>query len=164
MARKWYNKEMDNNQQTPSGAYAGKSKVVKWVIIYLVIGVVLYGGLYLAKFKSSYTAPVAPAAPEANAPQASAPALPAAVVANASGKISIKGFKFNPASVTVALGETVVWTNDDTAPHTITADAGQFDSGSLAPGQSFAMPPLNPGTYAYHCKIHPSMKGTVTVK
>ena len=79
--------------------------------------------------------------------------------------VSIGDFFFSPASVTVQPGTTVTWVNNGQAPHTVTATdpAGAFDSGTLQPGESFSFTFKQPGTYAYHCTIHPFMKGTVTV-
>jgi plastocyanin len=77
--------------------------------------------------------------------------------------VSIKGFAFNPPNATVAPGTTVTWVNDDQAPHTATANDGAFDSGTLQPGQSYSFTFDKPGTYAYHCNIHPDMTGTITV-
>src|SRR5215203_5565706 len=77
--------------------------------------------------------------------------------------VSIKGFAFNPPNATVAPGTTVTWVNDDQAPHTATANDGAFDSGTLQPGQSYSFVFDKPGTYAYHCNIHPDMTATVTV-
>ncbi len=84
--------------------------------------------------------------------------------------VTIQGFAFNPASVTVPKGTTVTWTNQDSAPHTIVNDATStivlgklFSSNSLGMGQTFSFTFNDAGTYAYHCGIHPSMKGTVTV-
>src|SRR5215212_28057 len=89
-----------------------------------------------------------------------------APTAGARGKtmtVSIKGFAFNPPNATVAPGTTVTWVNDDQAPHTATANDGAFDSGTLQPGQSYSFVFDKPGTYAYHCNIHPDMTGTITV-
>ena len=76
--------------------------------------------------------------------------------------IHIKGFAFNPPVVTVKQGETVMWVNDDSAPHTV-AFSG-FTSATLQNGGTFSHT-FNeaPGDYAYVCSIHPTMKGTVTV-
>jgi plastocyanin len=74
--------------------------------------------------------------------------------------ISIKNFAFSPPSVTVSKGAIVTWTNEDSAPHTITGIG--LDSGSLSNGQSFTF--NEAGTYTYICSIHPSMKGTVIVQ
>jgi len=73
---------------------------------------------------------------------------------------------FNPASITVVIGvnNTVIWNNDDSVPHTVTADDGSFSSGNLNPGDSYSFTFTTPGTYAYHCSYHSWMKGTVIVK
>jgi plastocyanin len=87
--------------------------------------------------------------------------------------IAIQNFAFNPATVTVHVGATVAWRNDDSAPHTSTSGAcpggactpnGMWDSGTLNPGQSFSRVFNTAGTYTYYCKIHgASMQGTVMV-
>ena len=63
----------------------------------------------------------------------------------------------------IAPGTTVTWTNGDTVAHTVTADDGLFDSGVLEPGQSYSTWLGGSGTVAYHCDIHPDMKGSVVV-
>jgi plastocyanin len=77
---------------------------------------------------------------------------------------SSKGF--SPESITVVLGvnNTVIWTNDDSSPHTVTANNGAFESGNLAPGQSYSFTFTTAGVYQYHCTYHPWMVGTVVVK
>jgi plastocyanin len=78
--------------------------------------------------------------------------------------VTISGFAFSPASITVPVGTTVTWTNKDAAPHTITSDDGTtFDSGNLANGATYSFTFTKAGTFAYHCAIHSSMKGTVIV-
>lgn len=83
------------------------------------------------------------------------PSTPAATVA-------IQNFAFVPASVTIKAGNSVTWTNMDTAPHTATELANAFDSGSLATGKTFNFTFNTPGTYTYHCLIH-SMMANATV-
>lgn len=78
-------------------------------------------------------------------------------------QVAIAGFAFNPTPVTANAGSTVSWTNGDTATHTVTFDNGGPDCGNVAQGQSVTATFNAPGTYTYHCKIHPTMKGTVTV-
>lgn len=80
-----------------------------------------------------------------------------------SSAVTISDFQFTPASVQVAQGTTVNWTNNGPTNHTTTSDTGVWDSGSLAAGKSFSFTFNTPGTFAYHCAIHPSMKGTITV-
>ena len=79
--------------------------------------------------------------------------------------VTISNFKFTPPSVTVAAGATVTWTNNGPATHTTTslASPAVWDSGHLAKGGTYSHKFAKPGTYAYHCAIHPSMKGTVIV-
>lgn len=76
---------------------------------------------------------------------------------------SMVNFAFVPAKITVAAGGTVTWTNTDQVAHTVTADNGSFGSGQIAPGATFSRTFTRPGTYAFHCSIHPSMTGTITV-
>ncbi len=80
------------------------------------------------------------------------------------GTITINNFKFTTA--TVKAGSTVTVKNDDSTAHTVTSDtAGQFDAGTIDPGQSATFTaPSAPGAYPYHCNIHPTiMKSTLTV-
>jgi len=78
--------------------------------------------------------------------------------------IDIAGFAYDPNPMTIHVGETVAWTNSDGVNHTATADDGSFDSGSIAPGATSAGVTFNTaGTFAYHCRIHASMHGTVVV-
>jgi plastocyanin len=77
--------------------------------------------------------------------------------------VAIAGFAFSPKDANVNAGMTVVWTNNDDAPHKIVADDGSFQSGNLAKGETFAHTFSTAGTYAYHCGIHTSMTGTVVV-
>lgn len=70
---------------------------------------------------------------------------------------------FTPRTLTVRVGDTVVWYSGDTTVHTITSDTGVFDSGSLLPGGVFKFTFTQAGSFAYHCAPHPTMTGTVTV-
>ena len=78
--------------------------------------------------------------------------------------VSIAGSSYSPANVTVAVGDTVTWTNSDQISHTATADGGSFDTGPLGNGASASATFANAGTFAYHCLIHPDMTGTVVVE
>jgi len=84
--------------------------------------------------------------------------------------VTIQNFAFGPPAVTVPKGTTVTWTNQDPTTHTIVSDAtsqkgaGQvFMSNPLGRGQSFSFTFTESGTFPYHCGIHPSMMGTITV-
>lgn len=80
-----------------------------------------------------------------------------------SASVTIANFSFQPDSITLAVGATVTWTNNDSVPHTVTADDGSFSSGTLAPGATFSRTFPAAGSVAYHCAIHPSMRGTLTI-
>ena len=90
-------------------------------------------------------------------------ALAGGVVA-ADGAVTIKDFAFGPATVTVNTGDTVTWTNADSAAHTATATGGAFDTGTIASGATASVTFTKAGTYAYKCAIHPRMTGTIVVK
>jgi plastocyanin len=77
--------------------------------------------------------------------------------------VSIQDFFFDPGQLTVAPGTTVTWVNEGEAPHTTTADDGTWDSGTLQPGEDFSFTFDQPGTYTYHCSIHPDMTASVKV-
>jgi plastocyanin len=85
------------------------------------------------------------------------------VHAAASSGVTIKNFAFNPASTTVHVGDTITWTNQDSAPHSATASDGSFDTGILQKGKSGSHTFTKAGSFAYICSVHPSMKATVTV-
>ena len=79
--------------------------------------------------------------------------------------IEINGFAFNPAALTIQKGASVVWANMDSAPHTIVSDSGdEISSDSLSKGKTYTHTFSTPGTYEYHCSIHPSMKGKIIVE
>ncbi len=79
--------------------------------------------------------------------------------------VAISGFSFSPATVTVSIGDTVTWTNSDAQAHTATADSAAWDSGTIAgSGGTGAVTFSTAGSFPYHCTIHPTMTGTVTVQ
>jgi plastocyanin len=77
--------------------------------------------------------------------------------------VYIKDFYYSPDSITVQPGTTVTWVNVGRAPHTVTSDDGQFDSGVLMPGDSYKVKFVGHGTLTYYCAIHPYMRGSVSV-
>ena len=92
-----------------------------------------------------------------------APSAGATGQQTATTTVSIQDFFFSPANVSVPAGTTVTWVNEGNVPHTVTSDDGQFDSGVLMPGDSYTVMFKGQGTITYHCAIHPSMMGSVTV-
>jgi plastocyanin len=89
--------------------------------------------------------------------------LPIAAAA-ADQAVSISGFAFHPSSVTVNVGDTVTWTNNDSVAHTATDDDMSWDTGTLSQGGSGSITFNSAGTFPYHCSVHPTMHGTVVVQ
>jgi plastocyanin len=84
--------------------------------------------------------------------------------AGATVDIAIQSFTFTPATLTVAAGTEVKWTNMDSVGHNIVSDDGAtIKSPMLAQGESYSQVFNTPGTYAYHCGVHPKMVGTIVV-
>jgi plastocyanin len=125
----------------------------------------LFGAAALASCSSSTTDVSQPSGRNLLANQIS-------IVVGASTK-GTAAFTPNPLSISLANSGVVRWFNDDQTQsgaygstgttHNITADDGSFTSGPLAPGTSFDATFSLAGTFTYHCSIHPTMKGTVTV-
>jgi plastocyanin len=87
-----------------------------------------------------------------------------AVVQATHYNVSIPGFSFSPAALTISLGDTVTWTNNhNSVPHTTTSMDGLWDSGTLNFGQSYTFVFDTVGIFDYHCTIHHAMTGTITV-
>jgi plastocyanin len=78
-------------------------------------------------------------------------------------KVEIVDFAYDPDPVQVAAGGKVIWQNEDSAPHTATADDKSFDTGTLQEGKRKSESFKEAGSYAYFCEIHPDMRGTVEV-
>jgi plastocyanin len=79
--------------------------------------------------------------------------------------VTIKGFAFAPAALTVRAGTRVTWTNQDSDAHTVTSDGsgGPLNSKAMNTGDTFSFTFATAGTYKYLCTIHPFMTATVTV-
>ena len=85
--------------------------------------------------------------------------------------VTIQNFAFSPPTMTVSQGATVTWVNQDAVNHQVINDASGsnaegaiFNSPVIPKGGSYSFTFNIPGTYPYHCTIHPSMKGTITVR
>jgi plastocyanin len=104
------------------------------------------------------------ATPAATSPAATPAATQtAATPAAGATSVEIKNFAFEPTTVTVRVGQTVTWTNQDSAAHTVVGDGG-IDSGDLSKGKSYSKTFDTAGTFDYHCSIHPQMTGQVIVQ
>jgi plastocyanin len=78
--------------------------------------------------------------------------------------VRIEGMKFIPERLEVAQGDTVVWTNKDFLPHSVTASEARVESGDLAPNKSWRFIARKKGEMPYICRLHPVMKGVLVVK
>ena len=117
---------------------------------------------------SSGGATTAPSAAASSAPSAESTAAAGGAPCSenaAAGEVavSIEGFAFNPADITAKVGQTVTFTNGDSAPHTATLDDGSCTTPNISNGASDGLMFTAAGTYPFHCNVHPNMKGTITV-
>ncbi len=112
-------------------------------------------------------APVQPApfvpAPIVTSPPVVAVQPPPPAPARQTVQVAIADFEFRPPTVNIQVGDTVAWTNNGRAQHTVTSDNGVFDGGRLNAGQSFSQTFSTPGSFPYHCAIHSNMHGVVIV-
>ncbi len=77
--------------------------------------------------------------------------------------VAIVGFSFEPATISIDVGDTVLWINEDSARHNVTSDDDVFASDNLADGESFTHTFDEAGTFDYVCTLHSGMSGTVEV-
>lgn len=78
-------------------------------------------------------------------------------------RLSSYTYAFSPVTLTIRHGAALTVTNTTAAPHTVTADGGAFNSGTVNPNTTITMTFSTPGTYPFHCNIHNYMTGTITV-
>ena len=95
---------------------------------------------------------------------AASPGSLAKVPQAASAEVKVDNFSFGPATLTVAVGTTVTWTNRDDIPHTIVSTDKVFKSKVLDTDEKFSFTFAKAGTYPYFCSIHPKMTGSVVVQ
>lgn len=88
--------------------------------------------------------------------------VPAAAVSHS---VQMANFAFAPRVLAVSAGDSVTWTNQDEAPHTVTTTSGprSISSPMLSKGQSFTYTFVVPGTYSYYCAVHPDMRAEIVV-
>ncbi|MEV6169563.1 cupredoxin family copper-binding protein [Streptomyces sp. NPDC051954] len=96
-------------------------------------------------------------------------ALPVAVPGEASAatyRVTMQGYAFSPANLTVPAGSTVTWTNQDTAPHDVKTTSGpvSIHSPMLDKGESWSFTFGTAGAYGYYCTVHPDMTAGITVR
>jgi plastocyanin len=124
-----------------------------WLLVVVVmVGLAVTGPLIMVRDQVADDPPAAPTAAEGAQPVAAAAG---------GGTVKMAGLSFAPGTLTVARGTTVVFDNDDTAPHTVTARSGGVDSGVLDPGKQFSLAVTD--GFDYFCSIHPSMTAKIAV-
>jgi plastocyanin len=101
------------------------------------------------------------AAPPTSA-QPAPPPTTAGQPAGAFAAVDIENFAYTPGTMKARVGQKVVWSNQDDAPHTVTANNLTWGR-NIAPGSTYVRAFDRPGTFPYHCAIHPNMRGTVVV-
>jgi plastocyanin len=121
------------------------------LVVVLMVVLAVAGPVIMVRDQLAADAPAAPTAAEGAQP----------VEAAAGGTVKMAGLAFAPGTLTVAKGSTVVFDNDDTAPHTVTARSGGVDSGVLDPGKQFSLAVTD--GFDYFCSIHPSMTAKIAV-
>ena len=105
-----------------------------------------------------YSAPAAPSGGPTPAPAGST------TVAIAGGASTQTTAAFGANPLTIAVGTTISWANNDNTTHTTVADGSQWSSGNIAPGGRFNFTFASAGRFTYHCQIHPNMVGTIVVQ
>jgi len=92
------------------------------------------------------------------------PTSPRTTVSIVAGASALTTTAYAPSPLNIAVGDAVLWINNDLTTHTATADGGAWNSGPMAPGRMFSQTFTTAGTFPYHCAIHPGMMGTITVQ
>ena len=129
----------------------------------LLMSAVACGSNYSSPAPSPSTSPSASPSPSPSASPSPADG-PSSAVTIPMGASTLGSQAFAPDDLNVAAGTTVTWKNTDAVAHTSTSDAAGWDSGVVNPGGQFSTAFQTPGTYRYHCAIHPGMVGTVVVR
>ena len=118
-------------------------------VLFLVMSFAACGG---------YNSPSAPSTGPTAAPAGSTTVN---IPTGASGQTTA-AFGQNP--LTIPVGTTISWLNDDSITHDTVADGGQWSSGNVSPGGRFNFTFASAGRFTYHCQIHPNMVGTIVVQ
>jgi len=130
-----------------------------WLLVVVVmVGLAVAGPVIILRDQLADDPPAAPTAAEGAQPVAAAAGGGGGT---GGGTVKMAGLSFAPGTLTVARGTTVVFDNDDTAPHTVTDRSGGVDSGVLDPGKQFSLAVTD--GFDYFCSIHPSMTAKIAV-
>lgn len=146
------------------------------IIVYVSIAIVVLIGVYFSKpsniadessnqnISEQTSLPETKTSEENVTPKNTIETSPEAPVAK-THNISIANFAFSPNTLTINKGDTIIWTNNDSAPHDVrSTDSNVLKSQTMMKEGVFSFTFNDIGTYNYFCSIHPSMKASVTVK
>lgn len=141
--------------------------LMKMGLVILIIAIICGVGFYFIFIKDKSESP----APIFNENTTSSPApVPAqnpitkpATATQKNHSVAIQSFAFDKQSINIKKGDTVVWANNDSAPHTVTGDNGGPNSPTLNKNGTYSFTFNTAGIFPYHCAFHPSMKGTIIV-
>jgi len=141
-----------------------KKTIIYIVIIIAILVVSYFFFLYRNGKPKEVITPVLPnvSTPGVVIPVATTTSIPVPVTTSKTYTISIINFAFSPANLDINIGDTIVWTNNDGAPHQIIGDS--LNSPIMSKGQTFSQTFNKSGAFSYHCSIHPSMKGVINIK
>ncbi|MFC1871708.1 plastocyanin/azurin family copper-binding protein [Chloroflexota bacterium] len=161
------------------------SNVTKYQnLLHIILSLVLVFVMALAVSCQSQTPAPAPTVPKDGTPLAPTPGEPESVTP-LQIEVAIEGSAFNPAILpppppapsslppnapapepapNLPVGTTIVWYNNDSIDHTVTARDNSFDSGRISPNETFEYTFELSGEFEYYCKIHPSMVGKITIE
>jgi len=125
---------------------------------FVSVAAALVVGVFLAGCGSSSSTPTTPTTPT---PPGGASTV---TVSMPRGATSLTTTAYVPNPVTISVGSTVTWVNNDVDPHTSTSTSNVWSSPTMAPGATFSFTFQSRGSFPYVCVIHPNMVGTVTVQ
>ncbi|MDQ1070069.1 cupredoxin domain-containing protein [Streptomyces canus] len=158
--------ETGERRLKPPTAKAGKSGGRSLLFVGLGAALAAVLSLGLLNAASGSTSSSQQTAGAAQAPAAAAAEVQPAAAAKPDYQVDIMSYKFGDGKqLVVEAGQTVQWTNHDSAPHTVTTTKAPvaFDSGTLKQGQSWSYTFTKVGTYEYYCAVHPDMVSSVKV-
>lgn len=139
------------------------------IIVIVIIAAIVLGYFYLSPMNNINPAQT----PQTNTPVINTPStthLTSTPATNTPStpktyEVDIKNFAFNPSTLTIKKGDTIIWTNNDDVAHTVTSDSGsELDSSSLSKGTTYSHTFESSGEFDYHCMFHLMMKGKVVVE
>jgi len=155
----------DPQQRALSGtSYDKKTSLMVVFILGVIIVVAATGSLYvLSRARASHSSNCATITP-AVVPRT----IPVSIYDGAFNPNDPPGYYPDRIVLVIGVNNTVIWTNNDTAAHTVTSSiapqCGTFSSGNLNPGDTYTRTFTSVGTYQYYCVYHHWMMGTIVVK